>query len=83
MTSMFVYVTSVTCYIAFVITIATDKVRFSTKKYQYFSYFSTKTYDVALRGASNEYPQHMFSWRNKKNNMWILSRIWSYTSLCV
>ena len=20
------------------------------------------------RGASNEYPQHMFSWRNKKNN---------------
>ena len=21
----------------------------------------------ARRGASNEYPQHMFSWRNKKN----------------
>ena len=35
------------------------------------SYFSTKTYVVALevprRGASNEYPQHMFLWRNKKN----------------
>ena len=23
------------------------------------------------RGASNEYPQHMFSLRNKKNIMWI------------
>ena len=23
--------------------------------------------EVHPRGASNEYPQHMFSWRNKKN----------------
>ena len=23
-------------------------------------------------GTSNEYPQHMFSWRNKKNEFWIL-----------
>ena len=23
--------------------------------------------EVPCRGASNEYPQHMFSWRNKKN----------------
>ena len=22
---------------------------------------------ISPRGASNEYPQHMFSWRNKKN----------------
>ena len=24
-----------------------------------------------LRGASNEYPQYIFSWRNKKNIIWI------------
>ena len=30
------------------------------------------------KGASNEYPQHMFSWRNKKNTMWIPPLIWSY-----
>ena len=38
--------------------IALDKVLFSTKKYLYFSNFSTKTYVVVLirtRGASNEY----------------------------
>ena len=29
-------------------------------------------------GASNEYPQHMFSWRNKKNIMWIPPLICSY-----
>ena len=23
------------------------------------------------RGTSNKYPQHMFSWRNKKDIMWI------------
>ena len=30
------------------------------------------------RGASNEYPQHIFSWRNKKNIMWIPPLICSY-----
>ena len=30
------------------------------------------------RGASNECPQHMFSWRNKKNIMWIPPSICSY-----
>ena len=30
------------------------------------------------RGASNEYPQRMFSWRNKKNIMWIPPLICSY-----
>ena len=32
----------------------------------------------ALQGTSNEYPQHMCSWRNKKNIMWITSLILSY-----
>ena len=32
-----------------------------------FSYLSTKTYVVGThQGASNVYPQHMFSWRNSK-----------------
>ena len=26
---------------------------------------------VLIRGTSNEYPQHMLLWRNKKNIMWI------------
>ena len=29
-------------------------------------------------GTSNEYPQHMFSWRNKKNILWIPPLIYSY-----
>ena len=41
----------------------------------YNTYFSMKTYVVDtqkkknLVGASNEFPQHIFSWRNKKNIM--------------
>ena len=34
-------------------------------------------------GTSNEYPQHMFSWRNKKISVffcWKNCRIWSYTN---
>ena len=50
--------------------IAVVKVLFSIQRYWYFSYFSTKTcgysLEVPRRGASNEYPQHMFLWRNKK-----------------
>ena len=34
--------------------------------------------EAPRRGASNEYPQHMFSWRNKKNIVWIPSLICSY-----
>ena len=34
--------------------------------------------EAPRRGASNEYPQHMFSSRNKKNIMWIPSLICSY-----
>ena len=56
---------------------------FSSKKCWYLSYFSKKRYVVVLiRGppqdASNEYPQHTFSWRNKKNIMWIPPLICSY-----
>ena len=29
-------------------------------------------------GTSNVYPQHMFSWRNKKNILWLPALIWSY-----
>ena len=34
--------------------------------------------EASQQGASNEYPQHMFSWRNKKNIMWIPRLICSY-----
>ena len=34
--------------------------------------------EAPRRGASNGYPQHMFSWRNKKNTMWIPPLICSY-----
>ena len=41
------------------------------------------THNICFRdgGASNEYPQHMFSWRNKKNIMWIPPLICSYVAL--
>ena len=34
--------------------------------------------EVPRRGASKEYPQHMFSWRNKKTIYRISPLIWSY-----
>ena len=34
--------------------------------------------EARRQGASNEYPQHMFSLRNKKNIMWIPPLICSY-----
>ena len=37
--------------------------------------------NICCGEASNEYPQHMFSWRNKKNIMWIPSLICSYERL--
>ena len=63
--------------------IAPDKALFSTKKYWYFSYFSTKnmlwySLEAPGWGASNEYPQYMFSRRNKKNIILIPSLGWSY-----
>ena len=59
--------------------IATDRALFSSEKCWYLSYFSTKTY--VHRGTSNEYPQHIFSWRNKKNIMWIPPLICIYAGL--
>ena len=32
-------------------------------------------------GASNEYPQHMFSWRNKKNIYLISPLIWGFAGV--
>ena len=32
-----------------------------------FSDIATHMLWLLIRSASNEYPQHMFSWRNKKN----------------
>ena len=39
------------------------------------------TLEAPRRGASNEYPQHMFSWRNKKKIMLIPPLICSYPFL--
>ena len=38
--------------------------------------------EAPWQGASNEYPQHMFLWRNKKNIMWIPPLICSYDPSC-
>ena len=55
---------------------------------KFFSYFSMKTYvvyslEVPHRGTSNEYPQHMFSSRNKKNidTFWLKKA--PYQELCL
>ena len=34
---------------------------------------------LSFRGASNEYPQHMFLWRNKKNYPIIIPKYSSFT----
>ena len=53
------------------------KTPFFNKKDWYFSYFSIKniccgySLEVPHRGTSNEYPQHIFLWRNKKNIYWV------------
>ena len=39
--------------------------------------------EVPHWGASNEYPQHMFSWRNKKNWHLDTPRVWSSASLVI
>ena len=67
--------------------IATDRAHFHPKNADIgdLSYLSTKTCGYSLearrRGASNEYSQHTFSWRNKKNIMWIPTLICSYESI--
>ena len=64
--------------------IATDKALFFIQKMLISFLFLNKniccgyTLEAPRRGASNEYPQHMFSSRNKKNIMWIPTLIYSY-----
>ena len=57
--------------------IATDKALFFIQKLLISFLFLNEnicceySLEAPHRGASNEYPQHMFSLRNKKNIMWI------------
>ena len=50
----------------------------------WYFHFSTKMYVVGYSlempcfGASNEYSQHVFSWKNKKNLFLIPTLVWSY-----
>ena len=63
---------SIIVYFVIFFFIPPDNALFSTEKYLYFSYFSTKTVplkcltEVLLMSTHN-----MSSWRNKKNIMWI------------
>ena len=67
-------------------TIATDKVIFFNRKMLISFLFLNKniccgySLEAPRRGASNEYPQHMFSSRNKKSIMWIPPLIYSYVT---
>ena len=69
------------------IIIATDKALFFIRKMLISFLFVNKniccgySLEAPRRGASNVYPQHMFSWRNKKNIMQIPHLICSYV-LC-
>ena len=63
--------------------IATDRALFSSENADIFLISPQKhmlwySLEAPCRGASNEYPQHMFLWRNKKNIMWIPPLICSY-----
>ena len=64
--------------------IASDKALFSAEKYWYFFLFLLENIccgyllEAPHWGASYEYPQHMFSCRNKKSIIWIPPLIWSY-----
>ena len=67
-------------------TIAPDKALFQPKSndiflissQKYMLWYSLKAHN---RGFSNEYPQHIFSLRNKKSIMGIRTLIWRYDSL--
>ena len=39
--------------------------------------------ELPHQGTSNEYPQCIFLWKNKRNIYWIPQLIWSYTGLCI
>ena len=58
--------------------------KIQSKNYSYFFLSLNKniccgySLEVPQGGTSNEYPQHMFSWRNKISIMLLLPLIWSY-----
>ena len=47
--------------------IATDKREYPHNIFLYENICCGYSLEAPQRGASNEYPQHMFSWRNKKD----------------
>ena len=65
---------------------------FNPKAFVFFLFlhkniFCGYSLEAPHRGTSNEYPQHMFSWRNKKN-IYLPTLIWTYDlpfliSLCL
>ena len=72
-----------TTYCNIYTTAAQDKVLFFPTKITFFLISQQKhmlwfSLEAPCRGTSNEYPQHMFSWKNKKNIMWIPYFIWCY-----
>ena len=40
------------------------------------------SFEASRRGASNEYPQHVFSWRNKKNISYFYKKKSPYLYFC-
>ena len=55
------------------VVMAPGKALFTTKKTVIFFLILPWKYMlwILISSTSNEYPQHMFSWRNKKNIIWI------------
>ena len=76
----------ITGYLRMVQCIAPDKALFFNRKVFIFLLFLHKNicYGYSLeapqRGVSNEYPQHMFLWRNKNNIIWIPPLTQSYVN---
>ena len=72
------------CFVA--PSLASDKTIFISELLIFFLYFHENiccgySLEAPCQGASNEYPQHMFSKRNKKNIMWIPTLIRSYEAV--
>ena len=67
--------------------LATDRAFFFIRKmlisFLYLHENMWYSLEAPRQGASNEYPQYMFSWRNKKNIMWIPPLICSYAYLYI
>ena len=67
--------------------IAPDKELFSTKIIDIFlicprNHMLWTALEMPWRGASNEYTQHLFSWRNKKNTILLVEKV-PYVEICV